>query len=50
MESIDTQTWIILAAVVALALFSVGAWFFYRKKQSHKLQERFGPEYGRTVE
>ena len=49
MESIDTQTWIILAAVVALALISVGAWFFYRKKQSHKLQERFGPEYDRTV-
>jgi hypothetical protein len=49
MESIDTQTWIILAAVVALALISVGAWFFYQKKQSHKLQERFGPEYDRTV-
>ena len=53
MESVDTQTWIILAAVVALALISVGAWFFYRKKQSqkqsHKLQERFGPEYDRTV-
>ena len=49
MESIDTQTWIILAAVVALALISVGAWFFYRKKKSHKLKERFGPEYDRTV-
>jgi FtsZ-interacting cell division protein ZipA len=53
METIDTQTWIILAAVVALlALVSVGVWF-YRKKQSqersHQLQERFGPEYDRTV-
>lgn len=49
MESLDTQTWIILAAVVALGLVALGAWFFYQKKQSHKLQERFGPEYGRTV-
>ena len=53
METIDTQTWIILAAVVVLALIAVGAWFYIRKKQSQKqslkLQERFGPEYNRTV-
>src|SRR5688572_27647242 len=49
METIDTLTWIILAAAVALGLVAVGAWFFYQKKQSHKLQERFGPEYDRTV-
>ena len=49
METLDTQTWIILAAVVALALVALGVWFFYRKDQSHKLQERFGSEYGRTV-
>ncbi len=48
METLDTQSWIILAAVVALGLVAIGAWF-YRRKQSHKLQERFGPEYGRTV-
>jgi hypothetical protein len=37
---------------VALGLIAIGAWFFRRKqsqKQSHKLQERFGPEYDRTV-
>ena len=28
---------------------ALGAWLFYQKKRSHKLQERFGPEYGRTV-
>jgi len=49
METLDTQTWIILAAVVVLALVAVAAWLFYQKKQSHKLQARFGPEYGRTV-
>jgi FtsZ-interacting cell division protein ZipA len=48
METLDTQTWIILAVVVVLALIAVGAWF-YRRKQSHKLQGRFGPEYDRTV-
>jgi hypothetical protein len=52
METIDTQTWIILAAAVALGLVAIGAWF-YRKKQSqkrsHRLQEHFGPEYDRTV-
>ncbi len=49
METLDTQTWIILAAVVVLALVALGAWIFYQKNQSHKLQDRFGPEYGRTV-
>jgi hypothetical protein len=49
METIDTQTWIIIAGVIVLALIAVGAWLFYQKKQSHKLQDRFGPEYDRTV-
>ena len=53
METMETQTWIILAAVVALILIDLGAWFYIRRKQSHKqshkLQERFGPEYDRTV-
>jgi hypothetical protein len=50
METIDAQTWIILAGVVALVLIALAAWFFYQKKQSHRLQDRFGPEYGRTVD
>ena len=49
METLDTQTWIIIAAIVVLGLVALGAWLFYQKKQSQKLQERFGPEYGRTV-
>jgi hypothetical protein len=49
MPTIDTQTWIILAGAVVIALIASLAWFFYQKKQSHRLQQRFGPEYGRTV-
>jgi hypothetical protein len=49
METVDTQTWIIIAAVMVLGLIALGAWLFYQKKQSQKLQERFGPEYARTV-
>jgi hypothetical protein len=50
MDTINTQTWIILVCVVVLALIAFAAWFFYKKKQSHRLQQRFGPEYGRTVD
>ncbi len=49
METLDTQTWVIIAAVAVLGLIALGAWIFYQKKQSQKLQKRFGPEYGRTV-
>lgn len=49
MDTLDTQTWIIIGAVVVLGLAMLGAWLFYQKKQSHNLQERFGSEYGRTV-
>ena len=49
MDSISTQTWIILGGVVVLLLFAVGAWVSYKKKQSQRLQQQFGPEYGRTV-
>jgi len=50
MDTISTQTWIILAGVVILALIALAVWFFYHKKQSHRLEQRFGPEYGRSVD
>jgi hypothetical protein len=49
MQTIDTQTWILLAGVAFIALILFAALFFYQKKQSDRLQKRFGPEYGRTV-
>jgi hypothetical protein len=49
MNAIPVQ-WIIVSAVVIVALFVLAAWFFIRKRnQSARLQERFGPEYDRTV-
>src|SRR6202521_5975228 len=49
MNTIPLQ-WIIVAAVVVIALLAFAAWFFsQKKKQSARLQNRFGPEYGRTV-
>jgi LPXTG-motif cell wall-anchored protein len=50
MDTMSTQTWIILAGVVILALIALAVWFFYHKKQSHRLEQRFGPEYGRSVD
>jgi hypothetical protein len=49
MNAIPVQ-WIIISAVVLVALLVLAAWFFIRKRnQSARLQERFGPEYDRTV-
>jgi hypothetical protein len=42
--------WIIVAGVGVVALLALAAWvFFQKRKQSDRLQQRFGPEYDRTV-
>jgi hypothetical protein len=49
MNTIPLQ-WIIVAGVAVIALLALAAWLFsQKKKQSVRLQQRFGPEYGRTV-
>jgi len=48
--AVSTQTAIIIAAAVIFAALAVAAWFAFHKKQSHRLRQRFGPEYGRTVD
>jgi hypothetical protein len=41
---------IFVAGVVVIALLAIAAWLFLqKKKQSARLQQRFGPEYGRTL-
>jgi hypothetical protein len=48
MNTIPLQ-WIIVSGVVVVA-FALAVWLLSRKKrQSGRLQQRFGPEYGRTV-
>jgi FtsZ-interacting cell division protein ZipA len=50
MHTIDTQTWIIVIGVVVLLVVALSAWFVHkRRKQTHRLQEHFGPEYSRSV-
>jgi len=49
MDTLDTRT-LILGIVAVLALLAVVAWFFSRRKQSYRLAQRFGPEYGHTVD
>jgi len=49
MNTIPLQ-WIIVAGVVVIALLALAVWFFsQKKKQSARLQQRFGAEYDRTV-
>ena len=50
MGNLDSQTSTILAVVVVLVLVALAAWYFVQKRQSERLQQRFGPEYGRTVD
>jgi len=42
--------WLIVTGVVVIALLALAAWFLFQKRmQSARLQQRFGPEYDRTV-
>ena len=49
MPTMDTQTSIMLAGGV-LVLIAVATLIIYKKKQSHRLHERFGQEYDRSVD
>ena len=49
MTTMNTQTWLILGGVLVLALLALGAWYFYQRTQTRRLEQRFGPEYGRAL-
>jgi len=49
MDTMDTQAWSVLVGVVIIALIAIAALVVYRKRQSHRLEQRFGPEYRRAV-
>lgn len=50
MGNLDSQTSTMLAVVVVLVVIALVAWYFVQKRQSERLQQRFGPEYARTVD
>lgn len=50
MGTMDPQSSMILAGIILTALIAVAAWLVYRKNESHRLERRFGPEYGRAVD
>jgi LPXTG-motif cell wall-anchored protein len=46
----DSQTMIIVAIGVVLALLALAAWLTWRKRETYRLEQRFGAEYGRAVD
>jgi len=46
----NTHPGVVAGVVVILIVVGVAIWLEYRKKQSLRLQQRFGAEYGRTVQ
>jgi hypothetical protein len=50
MTSFNTQASLLVAVAVVVLLIALGAWLLNQKKQSQRLEKRFGPEYGRAVD
>jgi hypothetical protein len=49
MDTIDPRSWAVVAIVIIL-LLALAAWIVWtRKRRSERLEQRFGPEYARTV-
>jgi hypothetical protein len=45
----DTQNLIIIAAVVVVLAIAIAGYVLYQKRQSQRLQQRFGPEYAEAL-
>jgi hypothetical protein len=50
MDSIDTQSLIIIGAALVIAVVAIGAWFAYLKRRTTKLHAHYGPEFERALE
>ena len=48
--SLDNTTLTALGVVALLALLALAAWLTQRRHLSHRLQQRFGTEYARTID
>jgi len=49
MDSLDTRT-LIIVVVVAVIAIAIAAYVLYQKRQSRRLEQRFGPEYAAAVQ
>lgn len=49
MGTMDPQSSMILGGLILTALIAIAGWLVYRKNESHRLEKRFGPEYGHAV-
>ncbi|HEY4442915.1 MAG TPA: hypothetical protein VGN30_01430 [Steroidobacteraceae bacterium] len=50
MNTVTTNTIILAVVLIVIAVAAVGWAFTQRQRRSQRLQRRFGPEYGRTVQ
>lgn len=50
MTNLDTNTVLVLSVLGALVVLAIVAWALRRRRQSERLQQRFGTEYTRAVE
>lgn len=49
MDTLDSRTWTLVAALVVLLLIAVAGAIAWRRHRSQRLHRRFGSEYDRTV-
>jgi hypothetical protein len=50
MQPLDPHSTHVLVAVVLVALIAVAGWFAHQRRQSHRLEQRFGNEYHRMLD
>lgn len=50
MTNLDTNTLVVLSVLAALLVLAIVAWAMQRRRQSDRLQQRFGTEYARAVD
>jgi hypothetical protein len=50
MDNLDSNTVAVFTVIAVLVLLAVAAWATQRRRQSERLQQRFGAEYAHTVD
>jgi hypothetical protein len=50
MHTLDSHSLNLLVSVMLIALLAIAGWVLYQRSQSHRLEQRFGPEYRRMLD